>query len=321
MDIAFQVVRANGINIHLAEAGAGPVVVLCHGFPEAWRSWRHQISALAGAGYRVIAPDVRGYGQTDRPEAIDQYTIFHLVGDMVGMLDALDVEQAAIVGHDWGAPVAWHAALFRPDRFRAVAGLSVPFFPRTPRQPTSAMPVADGKVFYQTYFQFPGRAEAELETDVRRSVRGFHNLWSGEGPTNSIEAMTMVPEAGGMLTDDVAAAPLPAWATEADIDDYAREFERSGFRGPLNWYRNIDRNWELTAPWAGAQVMPPALYMIGERDLLMGFRGMDRLLPNLERYVPNLRAKIIAPECGHWIQREKAELVSAALIEFLDGLA
>src|SRR6184192_337531 len=157
----------NGIRMHVAEQGSGPLVLLCHGFPESWYSWRHQLSALAAAGYHAVAPDMRGYGGTDRPDDIGQYTLLHLVGDMVGLVDALGEDTAVIVGHDWGAPVAWHAALLRPDRFRAVAGLSVPFRGRSPVRPTTVMPQDDAALFYQPYFQAPGVAEAELERNPR----------------------------------------------------------------------------------------------------------------------------------------------------------
>jgi pimeloyl-ACP methyl ester carboxylesterase len=167
--VTHRTVRANGINLHLAEMGEGPLVVMCHGFPECWYSWRHQLAALSAAGFHAVAPDMRGYGRSDRPEAIDQYTLLHLVGDMVGLLDALGSEQAVIAGHDWGAPVAWHAALLRPDRFRAVIALSVPFLPRSPVVPTSVMPQREDAIFYQLYFQQPGVAEAELERDVRQT--------------------------------------------------------------------------------------------------------------------------------------------------------
>src|SRR5499425_3112962 len=170
-EITHRTIETNGIHMHLAEQGEGPLVVLCHGFPECWYSWRHQLPALAEAGFRAVAPDMRGYGQSDSPDAIDQYTLLHLVGDMVGLLDALGAESAVIAGHDWGAPVAWHAALLRPDRFRAVIGLSVPFRPRGAVRPTTAMPRTDEAVFYQLYFQTPGVAEAELEQDVRATIR------------------------------------------------------------------------------------------------------------------------------------------------------
>ena len=171
MEITHRTVEANGIRIHLAEAGEGPLVLLCHGFPESWYSWRSQLKAFADAGYHAVAPDMRGYGETDRPEEIEKYTLFHLVGDMIGVVDALGAERAVIVGHDWGAPVAWHAALLRPDRFRGVVGLSVPFRPRGSTRPTSAMPRTETSLFYQLYFQEPGVAEAELERDPRSAIR------------------------------------------------------------------------------------------------------------------------------------------------------
>jgi epoxide hydrolase A/B len=324
-DFTHRTIEANGIPIHLAEAGSGPVVLLCHGFPESWYSWRHQLRALAEAGYRAVAPDMRGYGQTGQPQEIDRYTLFHLVGDMVGVLDALGVTEAVVVGHDWGAPVAWHCALFRPDRFRAVVGLSVPFRPRGSTRPTSAMPQTESSLFYQLYFQAPSVAEAELERSPRDTIRRL--LFSGSGDvlrksdnTLGDHAPGMVPRTGGFLTRTVDPPTLPAWLTEADIDFYAREFSRTGFRGGLNWYRNIDRNWELLAPFAGAKVMVPALYVAGDRDVVVRFPGMDRLLPNLKLFIPNLTKTIMLSGCGHWTQQERASEVNAALISFLGGL-
>ena len=246
-EVSHRFIETNGIRMHVAEQGSGPLVLLCHGFPESWYSWRHQIGALADAGFHVVAPDMRGYGQTEAPEAIDQYTLLHLVGDMVGVLDALGAETAVIVGHDWGAPVAWHAALLRPDRFRAVIGLSVPYRPRGKVRPTTVMPRTNDAVFYQLYFQQPGVAEADLEADVRASVRGILLRVAGEA-TVPPSGFAMVPLDGGMRarTPTETPAPLPDWLTEADVDFYAAEFARTGFRGGLNWYRNIDRNWEIS---------------------------------------------------------------------------
>ena len=316
-------VETNGIRMHVVEQGTGPLVLFCHGFPESWYSWRHQLAALSEAGFRAVAPDMRGYGQTDRPEAIDQYTLFHLVGDMVGLLDALGAESAVIVGHDWGAPVAWHAALLRPDRFRAVIGLSVPFRPRGPTRPTSVMPQTGDALFYQLYFQTPGVAEAELERDPRITLRS--TLYSGSGDARREGAkpsdpIGMLPRSGGFLTRMINPAVLPHWITESDVDFYVGEFTRTGFRGGLNWYRNIDRNWELLAPFARAQVTVPALYVVGDRDLVLYFRGMDQLVPNLSKYVPQLRNTIILPGCGHWTQQERPGEVNAAMIDFLRRL-
>jgi len=317
-----RIVEINGIRLNIAEQGAGPLVVLCHGFPESWYSWRHQLGALAAAGFRAVAPDMRGYGKSDRPEAIDQYTLFHLVGDMVGLLDALEAPTAVIAGHDWGAPVAWHAALMRPDRFRAVIGLSVPYRPRGKVRPTSVMPQTEDAQFYQLYFQEPGVAEAELERDPRTSVRNMLYGASGDAPRGggTGAGLAMVPRGGGFLRGLGAPATLPGWLGERDVDFYAGEFRRTGFRGGLNWYRNTDRNWELLAPFAGAQVTVPALYVAGDRDLVVAFPGMDQLLANLKRFVPALRQTLMLPGCGHWTQQERPDEVNAAMIEFLRSL-
>jgi pimeloyl-ACP methyl ester carboxylesterase len=329
-EIKQRFIETNGIRMHLAECGEGPLVLLCHGFPESWYSWRHQLHALADAGFHAVAPDMRGYGQTDRPEAIDQYTLLHLVGDMVGVLDGLGVQTAVIAGHDWGAPVAWHAALLRPDRFRAVIGLSVPFRPRGNARPTTQMPQTPDAIFYQLYFQEPGIAEAEFERDVRRTIRSL--LYSASGDVPRREAATppsseasagvgMVQrQGGGFSARMIDPTSLPSWLTEADVDFYVSEFTRTGFRGGLNWYRNIDRNWELFAPFAGSRVNVPALYMAGDRDLFVAFRGMDKLLPNLAHFIPQLRDTIMLPCCGHWTQQERPLEVNKAMIGFLQQL-
>ena len=314
-----RLIETNDIRLNIAEQGQGPLVLLCHGFPETRYSWRHQLGALATAGFHAVAPDMRGYGKSDRPDAIDQYTIFHLVGDMVGLLDALQAPTAVIVGHDWGATVAWHAALLRPDRFRAVVGLSVPPWPRSKVAPTSLMPRTAEAQFYQLYFQEPGVAEAELERDPRWSLRNMLYGGSGDAPRGGVD-IGMVPRGGGFLRGPGAPATLPAWLSESDVDVYAAEFQRSGFRGALNWYRNIDRNWQLMAPFAGAPVTVPALYVAGDRDMVVAFPGVDRLLANLERFVPSLRGTLMLPGCGHWTQQERPTEVTVALLDFLRSL-
>ncbi|MEA2890975.1 MAG: hypothetical protein QOI05_1768 [Bradyrhizobium sp.] len=316
-------VNANGIHLHFVEQGEGPLVVLCHGFPESWYSWRHQLVALSAAGFRAVAVDMRGYGQSDRPEPIDQYTLLHLVGDMVGLLDVLGVQQAVIAGHDWGAGVAWHAALLRPDRFRAVIALSIPYLQRSPVAPTLIMPRRKDAVFYPLYFQEPGVAEAELERNVRQTflkVLGGGSVAGGPPERSAGGPVGMVSRDGGLLSGRPTPTTLPNWLTEADIDFYVREFERTGFRGGLNWYRNIDRNWEWLAPFEGAKVTVPALYMVGDRDLIMAFPGMDRVIDNLGNNAPQLRGKVILPGCGHWTQQERASEVNAAMIDFLRQL-
>ena len=324
-EITHRFVETNGIRMHLAEQGSGKLVLLCHGFPESWHSWRHQIAALAAAGFHAVAPDMRGYGETEQPGAIDQYTLLHLVGDMVGVLDALGVETAVIAGHDWGAPVAWWAALMRPDRFRAVIGLSVPYMPRGAVRPTTVMPQTEDAVFYQLYFQEPGVAEADLERDPRFFLRGVLYTNSGDGPFDPARdgkpgQVGMVPRDGGMLarmkTHMVQPAVLPIWITEGDVDFLAAAFSRTGFRGGLNYYRNIDRNWELLGAFAGAKVTVPSLFIAGDRDLVMSFEGMSALRSRLSAYAPGLRQAVVLPGCGHWTQQERPAEVNEAMIAF-----
>ena len=315
--VTHRTVEANGIRIHLAEQGEGPLVLLCHGFPETSWSWRKQMGPLAEAGFHAVAPDMRGYGGTDRPDAIDQYSLFHLVGDMVGVLDALGEEQAVIVGHDWGAPVAWHAALMRPDRFRAVAGLSVPYRPRSRGRPTDAMPRTAEAMFYQLYFQAPGVAEAELGHDPAHALRAILTGGFADEPG---AAPGMVPAGGGFLTGLRAPDALPGWLTTEDLAVFVESFRASGFAGGLNWYRNIDRNWELLAAFAGAKVTVPALYVAGDKDLVVRFPGMMKAIDGLKHDVPYLRETILLSGCGHWTQQERPDEVNAALIRFLEGL-
>ena len=323
-ELTHRTIEANGIRIHIAEQGSGPLVLLCHGFPESWYSWRHQLQALALAGFHAVAPDMRGYGDTGRPAEIERYSLLHLVGDMIGVLDSLGEKTAVIAGHDWGAPVAWHAALMRPDRFRAVIGLSVPYRPRGGVAPTSIMPQTDEASFYQLYFQTPGVAEKELETDVRASLRKILFSASGDVPRRNPgaapSAVGMVPRAGGFLSRMVNPESLPAWLNEADVDTYAQQFQRSGFRGGLNWYRNIDRNWELLAAYAGASVSVPALYVAGDLDIVVAFPRMKEVIADLPRYIPQLRGTLMLPGCGHWTQQERPDEVNRAMIDFLRAL-
>jgi pimeloyl-ACP methyl ester carboxylesterase len=321
-ELTHRFIETNGIRMHLADQGEGPLVLLCHGFPESWYSWRHQLSALAAAGFRAVAPDMRGYGNTDRPEAIDQYTLLHLVGDMVGVLDALDQETAVIAGHDWGAVVAWHAALLRPDRFRAVIGLSVPFIPD---YTSKNYPQSNDTVFYQSYFQSPGVAEADLERDVQFTMRAFLYEASGDAHHPAIKSeqaghVFMVRRKGGMMANWVNPTSLPSWLTEADIGIYVDLFNRTGYRGGLNWYRNIDRNSELMAPFVGSKITVPALLIAGDRDIVLAFRGMDQVIANLPKNVPKLQKTLILPGCGHWTQQERPQEVNEAIIDFLRHL-
>jgi pimeloyl-ACP methyl ester carboxylesterase len=309
-------VASNRIRMHLAEQGEGPLVVLCHGWPESWYSWRHQMAALADAGYRAVAPDQRGYGQTDAPEAIEAYHILHQTADIAGIVHALGEEQAVIAGHDWGSPVAWYFARLRPDMFRRLILLSVPNLQRNwndPR-PTDAMRLfedADHE-FYQSYFQEPGTAEAELEADVRASIIGLFNDGFGtpcSGPPVIRKGDRLIAGVGGRQT--------PAdWLIQEDIDFYVQEYSRTGFRGGLNWYRTIDRLWEVNAVLSGAKVSQPSPFVAGEDDTVV--RDMYTGAFNaLEKTMPGLTRKILLPRTGYWVQQERPAEVSGLMLDFV----
>jgi pimeloyl-ACP methyl ester carboxylesterase len=256
-------VSLNGLRFHIAEAGQGPLVLLCHGFPECWYSWRHQLPALAEAGFHAVAPDMRGFGQTEAPEDIADYTLAHSVADMVQLVSVLGEKQAIIIGHDWGAPVAWSSALLRPDIFRAVVAMSVPYRARQPVAPLKALRDAGKTNFYWLYFQTPGVAEAEFERDVDRTVR---TLLYGTGVS------LMMKPGQGFLGDMPIPEQLPSWLTDEDISYYVETYKRTGYRGGLNWYRNMDRNWALSGGWEGLKVQQPALFIAGAEDGVINLR-------------------------------------------------
>lgn len=316
-EITHRTVPANGINIHIAEAGSGPLVLMIHGFPELWYSYRHQIPALADAGYHAVAMDVRGYGGTDKPAAIEAYDMKSLTADAVGVVDALGEETAVVVGHDWGSPIAWHSALLYPERFRAVISMSVPYTPRPPMPPTQLFKQAFGDTFfYILYFQEPGKAEAELEADVRKSMTLFLYAASGDGPQD--RSTWLKPKGAKFLDGMPMPETLPAWLTQADVDYFTSEFERTGFRGGLNRYRNMDRDWEQMPELEGAKVMQPAQFIYGERD---GVIAMNPAGPEMmKQNVPNLRSIVKLPGAGHWTQQERPAEVNAAMIDFLRSL-
>jgi pimeloyl-ACP methyl ester carboxylesterase len=295
---AERTVGANGIELRVTEAGEGPAVVLCHGFPELAYSWRLQIPALAAAGYRVIAPDMRGFGGSSAPQEVEAYDVLSLCGDMIGLLDALGERDAVFVGHDWGGSVVWSLATIHPQRVRAVAGLSVPFVPRAPAAPLPIMRRHLGEDFYIVWFQQPGVADEALARDVRRTLttsRQWTAQWAEEDPNPP---------------------RLPQWLSEEDLAVYVDAFERSGFTGGLNWYRNIDRNWELTEPYAERRVEQPAMFLTGELDPVRGFMPAEAM----DGWVTDMRANIVVPGAGHWVQQQEPAAVNDALLEFLDGL-
>ncbi len=325
--VSHRFVDTNGLRMHLVEQGTGPLILFCHGFPELWYSWRYQLPALAQAGYHVVAPDLRGYGQTDQPSAIEAYTLLHLVGDLVGVLDVLGERQAILVGHDWGSVLAWHAALMRPDRFPALITMSSPYLPRGPLHgaratvpPTQSWRQSFGDhFFYQTYFLQPGVAEAELERDVRTTMRRFLYGLSGDAPPSERWHPIVPDPQVSALNSAGNPTSLPSWLTEADLDVYTTEFTRTGFRGGLNWYRNIDRNWALLAAYSGASITQPTLFLWGDQDPILEVAGMRRGIERMQQFVPNLR-QIVLPGCGHWIQEERTQEVNAEILAFFQHL-
>lgn len=311
-------IEANGIQHRIAEAGDGPFVFLLHGFPESWYSYRHQLEALAEAGYHAVAPDMRGYGGTDAPAEIEKYTLLHIAGDVVGLAAAMGADRFAVVGHDWGSPAASSVALLRPDIVRGVALLSVPYFPRGDVDLLTGLTAALGPDNYQVFFQEPGVAEMLLEADIRKSVTTFLVTLSGDWQEmnllDKVDADTFAP--------DLSSVPLPKWLTEADIDYYTDEFARTGYRGGLNWYRTSKLNWELMAPWHNAPLLPPSLFVAGDRDLVVNWPGIRDFIDNLKVLgMPNLTKAVLLEGCGHWTQQERASDVNDLLLEFLNGLA
>ncbi len=314
-----RIVEARHARIELVEEGEGPVVLLVHGFPESWYSWRHQLPALAAAGYRAVAIHVRGYGRSSAPLEVEAYSMLQHVSDNLGVLEALGIERCAVIGHDWGSPIAANSALLRPDVFAAVALLSVPYNPPGGRRPLDAfkqMGDAFGEEFYIHYFQEPGRAEAEIELDVRSWLRGFYIAASGDGAPAPDGKTVAFVRPGGLLRERFPVeAELPAWLSEEDLEFYTSLFEHTGFRGPLNRYRNVDRDWLDLQPWRNRPITVPALFIGGEKDgpTMWGARAVARHASTLA----DLRGNHILPGCGHWVQQERAEDVNELLLGFL----
>lgn len=315
-----RVVAANGIRIHLVEQGEGPLVLMVHGFPESWYSWRHQLPVVAAAGYRAVAIDVRGYGRSSKPAAIDAYRMVELVADNLGVVEALGEDRAVIVGHDWGSPIAANSALLRPDVFSALVLLSVPYNARGHTRPADAFRAMGGdEEFYISYFQEPGRAEAEIEQDVSGWLRGFYFSASGDGAgASSGGTIATVPRGSQMRDRFTVPDTMPAWLPEAEFDYYVGEFERTGFTGGLNRYRNVDRDWEDLAAWTDQPITVPSLFVGGDRDgpTIWGANAIARF----DETLPGLRGCHVLQGCGHWTQQERADEVNELLVAFLKSL-
>jgi pimeloyl-ACP methyl ester carboxylesterase len=313
-----RLVDTNGVQLRVIEAGdrGAPVVVLAHGFPELAYSWRHQIPALAEAGYHVLAPDQRGYGGSSRPDAIEAYNIHQLTADVVGLLDDVGAERAVWIGHDWGAIVVWNAPLLHPDRVAAVAALSVPPVPRAQMPPTQAFRKRFGEnFFYMLYFQEPDVADAELGGDPARTMRRMMGgLRTSDDHSAAIRMVAPGPE--GFIDRLPETDGLPDWISQDELDHYIGEFSRTGFTGGLNWYRNLDRNWETTPELAGAKISVPCLFIAGTADPVLAFTRADRA----SELICGPYRQVMIDGAGHWLQQERPDEVNATLLDFLNGL-
>jgi pimeloyl-ACP methyl ester carboxylesterase len=314
--ITERTVTTPGAELHVVDAGSGPLVVLAHGFPELSYSWRHQVPALAGAGFRVLAPDQRGYGGSSRPERIEDYDIFALTGDLLALLDDVGEERAVFVGHDWGAIVVWQLALLAPERVAGVVGMSVPFMPRAPMPPTQLLrQVLGDSWFYVLYFQEPGVADADLGRDPATTMyRLLAAATRDEGA--ELDPSVLAPDGRGFVDRIPVPDGLPDWLSQAELDHFVEAFTRTGFTGAINWYRNFDRNWELTPQLADAHVEVPSLFIGGALDpvLLMSPPALG------EPYLDDHRGTVLVDGAGHWVQQQSPDAVNAALLDFIAGL-
>jgi pimeloyl-ACP methyl ester carboxylesterase len=317
-DIRQRTAAVNGVELQVLEAGEGEPVILSHGFPEGAYSWRHQLPVLAQAGYHAIAPDQRGYGWSSAPRQVSAYGIEQLTGDLLGLLDQTGHEQGVFVGHDWGALIVWEVARLHPERVKAVVGVSVPFV-QWPGRPTDLMRMVYGdRFFYILYFQQMGKAEAELEADTYRTMAKI--LWAASGNGFGGPPPELPPMVGtGFLTHmPDPPDPLPAWMTKDDIEHYARQFDHSGFFGPISYYRNLDANFEVLKDLPADRVSMPSAFIGGEKDpvLVMDPMGLERMATLL----PGFRGATIIPGAGHWTQQERPAEFNDALLGFLRGL-
>lgn len=309
-------VQTNGVTLRVTEAGepGAPVVVLCHGFPELAFTWRHQVRALAEAGYHVLAPDQRGYGGSDRPADPSRYNVAELTADVIGLLDDVGAERATIVGHDFGAVVAWAAPLLRPERFSAVAGLSLPPVPRSTRPTTQAFRRIFGDhFFYILYFQDQGPADVELARDPATTFRRLFTMGTAD---DGDDTRMMDPDPEGLLDRIPEPAGLPDWINTADFEVYVDEFTRGGFTAPLNWYRCFDLNWELTADPPASTIEVPALFVGGTADATLAYTPRHRA----REVVTGDYREVMICGAGHWLTEERPDDVSRVLLDFLTSV-
>ncbi|KAM7277284.1 hypothetical protein ACFE04_019150 [Oxalis oulophora] len=304
-------VSTNGINMHVASIGSGPPILFLHGFPELWYSWRHQLLSLSSLGYRCIAPDLRGYGDTDAPQSANEYTVFHIIADVIGLLDSLGIDQVLLVGHDWGANIAWYFCLLRPDRVKALVNMSVPYRPRNPKVKfVDGLRMLFGDDFYICRFQEPGEIEEDFaQMDTAKLITKFLTSRNPKPPC--------IPKEVGFkgLPDPPS---LPSWLSEEDIDYYAKKFNQKGFTGGLNYYRAMNLNWELTAAWTGVQIKVPVKFIVGDLDITYNIPGAKEYIHNggFKRDVPFLQEVVVMEGVAHFLNQERPDEVSNHIYDF-----
>ena len=316
--ITFRFIEANGIRMRIAEAGnSGPLILFAHGWPESWYNWRHQMSYFVESGYRVVAPDMRGYGKSDAPEDANEYDIRKLTGDMVGVLDALEEETAVMVGHDWGAIVAWNAVLIHPDRFSALVAMSVPYGGRPPVSPMTGWRNSfNDNFFYILYHNEDGGvAEAEYDSDPMGIISRLY--LSPESARQAPMITDPARSAGGFIGRLGAPIGLPDWLSQDDLNYVVGEFELSGFRGGVNYYRNFHRNWEITEDLADSKVEVPTLFLAGAQDVVIAGATSEQLKGSMGRVVNDLKDVVLLPGIGHWVQQEAPDEVNQIMSDFL----
>lgn len=318
-EIELSHIKTNGIRLRVAQQGTGPVVLLLHGFPSSWYAWRHQLPALAAAGYRAVAPDLRGFGGSDAPQELEAYDILDLRDDINGLIKALGVECVYLVGHDWGGVVAWCYAMLEPQRVKGLVSVGCPWEPRLPAPPIAMLRQMYGEnFFYMIYFQEPGVAETELDPNVRALMTRV--LVSPDTPRDPPIITDPKSSAGGVLGRYGVPHAQPKWLTQADLDYFVAQFERTGFRGGLNYYRNIDRSWELTPQFSTATVQAPTLFFAGDQDPVLAGRDRGTLETAMRQVAPQLTGIHYLPNTGHWVQQERPRETNTLLIEFLKSL-
>ena len=318
--VTFRFVESNGIRMRIAESGdSGPLILFAHGWPESWYNWRHQMTFFSNAGYRVVAPDMRGYGESDKPDNIDDYDIYHLADDMVGILDALGEEKAIMVGHDWGSIVAWHSVLIHPERFSALVAMSVPYGGRPPQSPMVGWQNTFKDNFYYILYhnESDGAAEAEYDSDPMGLISRLY--LSPDSAREAPEITDPSRSAGGFIGRLGAPQSLPDWLSQADLNYVVGQFERSGFRGGVNYYRNFGRNWDITEGLSNTRVNVPTLFIAGEKDVVIAGASKEQLLRAMSRVVDNLHDVLLVPRIGHWVQQEAPDETNEAMADFLNA--